>query len=109
MTVNSNNMKTAIFAIKEFLKGTTCNLEMYKKSSVPEPDKSRTIKDLEKDKKEMLEAISILEKHETFVCKGCAHELQKSYSLRTPEYCFLCDPAISLQELQSEALIKSNQ
>jgi hypothetical protein len=36
---------------------------------------------------------------EPFICEGCGHELDRSYSLRSANYCLLCDPAISVQEL----------
>ena len=41
-----------------------------------------------------------------FVCKGCACEVRAEYSLRTPGYCYLCDPAITIDELMSDEPIK---
>lgn len=37
----------------------------------------------------------------TFKCKGCGHDLPLSMAMRTPDYCHLCDPNISLKELIS--------
>lgn len=44
--------------------------------------------------------------NQTFVCKGCTHELPNSYSMRTDGYCYLCDPAITLAECVSDEPIK---
>jgi hypothetical protein len=38
----------------------------------------------------------------SFVCGGCGHTLDLSFSLRTKGYCYLCDPNITLEELLSE-------
>jgi transcription elongation factor Elf1 len=35
----------------------------------------------------------------TFTCKGCGHEVPLEYSLKTKDYCYLCDPKISIDEL----------
>lgn len=36
---------------------------------------------------------------ETFICLGCQCEVPADYSFRTQNYCYLCDPAITLDEL----------
>lgn len=38
-------------------------------------------------------------KNTEFTCNGCGHELPNSFSLRTKDYCYMCDPNISLSEL----------
>lgn len=44
----------------------------------------------------------------TFICKGCRCELERAMSLRTVDYCYLCDPAISIAELLSDQPITLN-
>ena len=34
----------------------------------------------------------------SFNCKGCGHDLPLDYSVKTDDYCYLCDPAITLEE-----------
>ena len=33
-----------------------------------------------------------------FVCKNCNHELPKTFSVKTDQYCYLCDPKVTLEE-----------
>jgi hypothetical protein len=35
----------------------------------------------------------------TFTCKGCGHDLPTEFSLKTKDFCYLCDPDISIDEL----------
>lgn len=35
----------------------------------------------------------------TFRCKGCGHELPLEMTMRTIDYCHLCDPNVTLKEL----------
>ncbi len=35
----------------------------------------------------------------TFTCQGCKHELPMNFSMRTPDYCYMCDPNITVDEL----------
>ena len=35
----------------------------------------------------------------SFKCKGCEHELPFNYSMKNPEYCYLCDPEVTIDEL----------
>lgn len=35
----------------------------------------------------------------TFECEGCKHNLPVSYSIQSENFCFLCDPKISTEEL----------
>ena len=37
-----------------------------------------------------------------FYCAGCGHQLVRSYQLRTQDYCYLCDPNITVVELLSD-------
>jgi hypothetical protein len=37
-----------------------------------------------------------------FVCTGCRHILPRHFMLRTPYYCYMCDPNISIRELLEE-------
>jgi hypothetical protein len=39
---------------------------------------------------------------EGFTCLGCKHILSMDYNLRTERYCYLCDPAITLEECLSD-------
>ena len=34
----------------------------------------------------------------SFVCKNCNHELPKTFSVKTDQYCYLCDPKVTLEE-----------
>jgi uncharacterized protein YlaI len=45
---------------------------------------------------------------DSFVCKGCKHELPIEYQMRTIGYCYLCDPNITIQELLSDKQITNN-
>ncbi len=38
----------------------------------------------------------------TFICEGCNYELPTDFSMRTPEFCYLCDPNITVEELLSD-------
>lgn len=38
----------------------------------------------------------------SFTCKSCGHELDATFCMRTPGYCYMCDPAITLEELLKE-------
>lgn len=38
----------------------------------------------------------------TFTCKGCGHELPDIFIMRTPNYCYMCDPAVTVDELLAE-------
>ncbi len=40
---------------------------------------------------------------ESFKCKGCKHELPLDYSMKNPEYCYLCDPEVTVDELLKDA------
>ena len=37
-------------------------------------------------------------KQKSFVCKKCNHELPKTFSVKTDQYCYLCDPKVTLEE-----------
>ncbi len=41
-----------------------------------------------------------------FKCQGCGHELESKMCMRTPNYCYLCDPNITVDELLSDKEIK---
>ena len=34
----------------------------------------------------------------SFVCKNCNHELPKTFSVKTDQYCYLCDTKVTLEE-----------
>jgi hypothetical protein len=34
----------------------------------------------------------------SFTCKGCEHDLPLDYCVKTDDYCYLCDPAVTLEE-----------
>jgi hypothetical protein len=36
---------------------------------------------------------------ETFICKGCGHDLPNDFSIRTEDYCYMCDPNVTVEEL----------
>lgn len=36
---------------------------------------------------------------ETFICKGCGHDLPNDFSIRTEDYCYMCDPNVTVDEL----------
>lgn len=36
--------------------------------------------------------------HSSFTCKGCGHKLPSDFSVKQPEYCYLCDPDVTLAE-----------
>ncbi len=36
---------------------------------------------------------------ELFTCQGCGHELPITFVERTPQFCYLCDPNITVEEL----------
>jgi hypothetical protein len=38
-------------------------------------------------------------KGEYFTCKACNHELSKDFCLKTKDFCYLCDPEISISDL----------
>lgn len=38
----------------------------------------------------------------TFTCLGCGHKLTMDYNARTKNYCYLCDPNITLEECLSD-------
>jgi len=37
-----------------------------------------------------------------FKCEGCKHTLPSEYSIRTENYCYLCDPNVTVDELLKE-------
>lgn len=37
----------------------------------------------------------------TFECRGCGNVLHKNQCIRTPGICYLCDPAVTLDELMA--------
>lgn len=43
---------------------------------------------------------------EIFKCLGCGCELPLEFSLRTKNYCYLCDPNITLHELLDDKPIE---
>jgi hypothetical protein len=40
-----------------------------------------------------------VKKPKTFKCKGCGHKLPPEFCMRTKNYCYLCDPNVTLDEL----------
>lgn len=38
-------------------------------------------------------------KEENFKCKQCGHTLPIGFCMRTPNYCYICDPNITVEEL----------
>lgn len=42
-----------------------------------------------------------------FTCTSCNHELPESFQMRTPGYCYLCDPHVTVEELLKEEPIPS--
>ncbi len=44
-----------------------------------------------------------------FTCKVCECEVPADYSLRTANFCYLCDPNISFEELLKETKINNNE
>lgn len=47
-----------------------------------------------------------MEAEKSFICKGCNCDVSEELCLRTPEFCYLCDPNIKLEELLSDKPIK---
>ncbi len=39
---------------------------------------------------------------ETFICTSCKHTLPKTFQVRTPGFCYLCDPNVTLEECLSD-------
>lgn len=35
-----------------------------------------------------------------FICKGCKHKLPIDYQIKTKGYCYMCDPNVTLRDLQ---------
>ncbi len=50
--------------------------------------------------------VGVVEKIETFTCRQCQCELPTKVQLRTEDYCYLCDPAISVDELLATEPVK---
>jgi 16S rRNA G966 N2-methylase RsmD len=42
------------------------------------------------------------DREERFICEACNHELPISYSIKTKNYCYMCDPNITMEELLYE-------
>lgn len=38
----------------------------------------------------------------SFTCKGCGHNLPMEFNVRTENYCYLCDPKVTLNECLSK-------
>jgi len=49
---------------------------------------------------------SVKEGGKTFKCKGCGHQLTEEFCMRTPEYCYMCDPNVTVEELLSDEPIE---
>jgi len=37
-----------------------------------------------------------------FTCQGCKHQLPMEFNVRTKNFCYLCDPNITLEECLSD-------
>jgi Asp-tRNA(Asn)/Glu-tRNA(Gln) amidotransferase B subunit len=37
-----------------------------------------------------------------FTCKWCKHTLPMKFQMRTKDYCYMCDPNITLEELLTD-------
>lgn len=35
----------------------------------------------------------------TFKCEGCKHILPKDYVIKTPNFCYMCDPHLTIEEI----------
>jgi hypothetical protein len=42
------------------------------------------------------------DRKKVFVCSACNHELPISYSIKTENYCYMCDPNVTIEELLYE-------
>ena len=39
---------------------------------------------------------------EVFTCRACGHELPRQFNVKTEGFCYLCDPAVTLEECLNE-------
>jgi hypothetical protein len=62
----------------------------------PQPNNEPTA-----DEQHVCSAIGNTNVSSSFFCKGCGHELDISFSIRTIGFCYLCDPNVTLEELLS--------
>ena len=44
-----------------------------------------------------------------FKCNGCSHDVPSYFSIKTANYCYLCDPAVTVQELLDDYDARTTQ
>jgi predicted RNA-binding Zn-ribbon protein involved in translation (DUF1610 family) len=51
---------------------------------------------------ENITQIDIEEKDESFICQGCGQELNVVFQMRTMDFCYICDPNVTVEELLND-------